>query len=146
DGRVWLSWVEPSDEGHGLRFTTFDGVGWQPVSTAAAGADWFVNWADFPSVVHLGDDRMAAHWLQKVDGGTYAYHVRMAVSTDGGERWSDAVAPHADASPTEHGFVSLFPLPDGVGAVWLDGRHTTGAHADDHDHGHGQGAMTLRAG
>jgi hypothetical protein len=146
DGRAWLSWVEPTDEGHALRFTTFDGFGWQPARTAAQGADWFVNWADFPSVVHLGEGRMAAHWLQKVEGGVYAYHVRMAVSTDGGERWSEATAPHADASPTEHGFVSLFPLPDGVGAAWLDGRHTTGGDAVDDGHGHGTGPMTLRAG
>lgn len=146
DGGAWLSWVEPTDEGHALRFTAFDGAGWQPPRTAAKGADWFVNWADFPSVVHLGHSRLAAHWLQQVEGGVYAYHVRMAVSTDGGERWSEAIAPHADLSPTEHGFVSLFPLPAGVGAVWLDGRHTTGGHADEHDHGHGTGAMTLRAG
>jgi len=146
EGRVWLSWVEPAPGGHALRFTAFDGTGWQPPRTAAEGTDWFVNWADFPSVVHLGGGRMAAHWLQKADGGAYAYHVRMAVSTDGGERWSGAVAPHADVSPTEHGFVSLFPLPAGVGAVWLDGRHTSGGHADDGGHGDGQGAMTLRAG
>lgn len=146
DGRAWLSWIEPTSDGHALRFTAFDGTNWQPPRTAAEGTDWFVNWADFPSVLHLGGGRLAAHWLQKVHGGVYAYHVRMAVSTDGGEHWSNPVAPHADISPTEHGFVSLFPLPAGVGAVWLDGRHTTGGHADDDDHGHGQGAMTLRAG
>lgn len=146
DGRAWLSWVEPMAEGHALRFSTFDGAAWQPARTAAEGADWFVNWADFPSVLHLGEGRMAAHWLQQVDGGVYAYHVRMAVSTDGGEHWSGPLAPHSDVSPTEHGFVSLFPLPAGVGAVWLDGRHTTGGHADEHGHAHGTGAMTLRAG
>jgi hypothetical protein len=37
------------------------------------------------------------------------------------------VVPHRDATPTEHGFVSLFPWPGGrVGLVWLDGRKTGG--------------------
>lgn len=150
EGGAWLSWVEPTPTGHALRFAPFEAAGWGPVGTAAEGADWFMNWADFPSVVHLGAGRMAAHWLQKVPGGVYAYHVQMAVSTDGGRQWSAPLAPHADDSPTEHGFASLFPVPGGVGAVWLDGRHTEAAPqgADDHEHhhGHGHGAMTLRAG
>jgi hypothetical protein len=145
EGVAWLSWVEPAGDGHALRFAAFADGRWGSARTAAEGADWFVNWADFPSVVHLGGGLMAAHWLQKVDGGPYAYHVHMAVSTDGGAHWSTPVAPHADDSPTEHGFVSLFSLPGGAGAVWLDGRNTGGEHgAGSHDHGHG--AMSLRAG
>lgn len=148
-GRPWLSWVEPAAEGHALRFAAFEGQGWQAAGTAATGSDWFINWADFPSVVHLGGGRMAAHWLRKVDGGPYAYHVQMAVSTDGGRSWLPPDAPHADLSATEHGFVSLFATGEGPGAVWLDGRLTAAdadaEHAHDaHDHGHG--VMTLRAG
>ena len=30
--------------------------------------------------------------------------------------------PHHDGTPTEHGFASLFPIGDGFGLVWLDGR------------------------
>jgi hypothetical protein len=149
-GDAWLSWVEPAADGHALRFAPFEAGAWGPTRTAAEGTGWFLNWADFPSVVHAGDGRMAAHWLQKVEGGLYAYHVRMAVSTDGGEHWSGEVAPHADTSATEHGFVSLFPAPGGIGATWLDGRNTgaedSEAAGHDHGHGHGPGAMTLRAG
>ena len=29
---------------------------------AASGDDWFVNWADFPSVIALPDGSLAAHW------------------------------------------------------------------------------------
>ena len=161
DGLAWLSWVEPAEDGHVLRFSRFQGGGWLEPQTAAEGRDWFVNWADFPSVVHLGSGHMAAHWLQKVDGGPYAYHVKMAVSTDAGANWSAPRAPHADESATEHGFVTLFPHPEGVGAAWLDGRHTlpvgNGQHREEHGHdgnpepdahhhGHGEGPMTLRAG
>lgn len=157
DGLPWLSWVEPTDAGHALRFSRFEDGRWLESQTAAEGQDWFVNWADFPSVVHLGAGRMAAHWLQKVEGGPYAYHVKMAVSIDAGSTWSAPRSPHADRSATEHGFVSLFPVADAVGAVWLDGRYTQpdDAHADhganssqphDAHHAHGSGPMTLRAG
>jgi hypothetical protein len=144
-GGLWLSWLEPRGDGHALRYSSLGEEGWSLPREVAEGSDWFVNWADFPSVAHLGDGRLAAHWLRKLQGGPYAYEVRMSVSTDGGETWSAPVPPHADATATEHGFVSLYPSAGGAGAVWLDGRHTSGG---GHDHGqhHGHGAMTLRAG
>jgi hypothetical protein len=144
-GRLWLSWVEPIPTGHALRFASLGEGGWSPAQTAAQGDGWFVNWADFPSVVHLGEGRMAAHWLRKLEGGPYAYEFLMSVSADGGAHWSEPTPPHGDQTPTEHGFASLFSVPGGAGAVWLDGRNTSGGeHANGHHHGHG--AMTLRAG
>ena len=97
----------------------------------AAGEDWFVNWADFPSVVPLSSSTWAAHWLVKRPGGTYAYDIAMALSPDAGASWGEAVTPHDDGTPTEHGFVSLFPWNGGAGAVWLDGRNMP---ADGHGH------------
>ncbi len=145
EGRVWLSWVEPAAAGHALHVSVLGEHGWEPARTAAQGTGWFVNWADFPSVVHFGEQRLAAHWLRKLDGGPYAYELLMSVSVDGGASWSTPVTPHGDGTATEHGFASLFAVDEGAGAVWLDGRHTGGG--DDHDaHGHGHGAMSLRAG
>src|SRR5918997_1373150 len=66
---------------------------------------------------------LAVHWLVKSGAGTYAYDVNVARSKDGGKTWGRAVVPHTDGTKTEHGFVSLLPLPDGrLGAVWVDGR------------------------
>lgn len=144
-GTLWLSWVEPGPGAHTLRFASLGDNAWSGALTAARGADWFVNWADFPSVVHFGEGRLAAHWLRKVEGGTYAYELLASVSSDGGAQWSEPMAPHGDATATEHGFASLFPVPGGAGAVWLDGRNTSGGdHGDGHHSAHG--AMTLRAG
>ncbi|MDQ3802947.1 MAG: glycoside hydrolase, partial [Acidobacteriota bacterium] len=85
----------------------------------------FVNWADFPSVIALPDGSLAAHWLVKSGPGTYAYDVNISRSQDGGKTWGKPVVPHTDGTQTEHGFVSLIPLPDGrLGAVWVDGRAT----------------------
>lgn len=128
DGAVHLSWLEPSADGPGhlLRFSVLepgDGGGWSEPRTVARGDDFFVNWADFPSLLPLSDGTLAAHWLQRNGEGTYAYGVRVATSRDGGATWSEPVIPHDDGTPTEHGFVSLFPDPaGGLGMAWLDGR------------------------
>lgn len=124
DGAVYLSWVEPgADSASALRFARLDGDAWGTPRTIATGKDWFVNWADFPSLAVLPDGRMAAHWLRRSGSDKYAYDVNLATSTDGGATWSAPVVPHRDGVAAEHGFVSLFPLPgDSLGAVWLDGR------------------------
>jgi hypothetical protein len=132
DGRVYLTWVERREEGgHALRFAVLDGERWSEPGTIATGDDWFVNWADFPSLAVLPGGGLAAHWLQKSGPGTYAYDVRIARSGDGGRTWSAPVTPHRDGTQTEHGFVSMWPeAGDSVAAVWLDGRGFT---ADGHD-------------
>jgi beta-lactamase class D len=124
DGRIYLSWLEPAaDSAHALRFAVLEGEAWSAPRTIAEGRDFFVNWADFPSLVALPDGRLAAHWLERTAASPYAYGVRIVQSADGGATWSAPVTPHRDATPTEHGFVSLFPLPgDSLGAIWLDGR------------------------
>lgn len=123
DGRIFLSWLEPVDSAsHALKFAAYDGTQWSSPRTIRGGTDFFVNWADFPSIKVLDDGRLAAHWLQKTGPGTYAYGVRVAQSSDNGTTWTAPVIPHRDSSNTEHGFVTLWPEGDGMGAVWLDGR------------------------
>lgn len=120
-----LSWVEPANGAHRLMYAAYREGAWAEPRQAAAGTAWFINWADVPSVVGLPDGRMAAHWLQREGTEAYAYGVRIA-QTDARGAWGPATTPHADGTPTEHGFVSLFPLGAGVGAVWLDGRQMAG--------------------
>lgn len=141
DGRVLLSWIDRADGGRdALRYSFLGGDGWSEPRLVAAGAGWFVNWADFPSVVALPDGSLAAHWLVKTGDAPYAYEIRVARSTDGAA-WGAPVVPHRDGTPTEHGFVSLFAAQGGgLAAAWLDGRET-GPRAG---HGEGRGAMTLR--
>lgn len=122
DGRVYMSWLEPTDSGHALRFAVHDGSRWSPARTIVARRDFFVNWADFPSLQVLDGNRLAAHWLQRNGTGTYAYGVRLSLSNDGGATWSTPVVPHRDSSQSEHGFVALWQEGATLGAVWLDGR------------------------
>ena len=137
DGRrVLLSWVEKiGEKRYALRFAARDAQGWSEVRTVAEGQNWFINWADFPSVIELADGSLAAHWLVKSGPGTYAYDVNISRSSDGGKTWGKAIIPHTDGTQTEHGFVSLIPLPDGrLGVSWVDGRALHGMKEDAEEH------------
>ncbi|MBD0325720.1 MAG: exo-alpha-sialidase [Pyrinomonadaceae bacterium] len=146
DGRVILSWVEKLAEKHyALRFAVRDAKGWSEPRTVAEGTNWFINWADFPSVIALSDGTLAAHWLVKSGPQTYAYDVNLSLSKDKGKTWTKPIIPHTDGTQTEHGFVSLIPLADGrLGATWVDGRNLKGIDADDEEHGPLPASMTLR--
>ena len=123
DGRTYLSWISQVDRQATLRFVELTAEGFSDARTIAEGDDWFVNWADFPSIAATADGTLAAHWLQRAGGGRYAYGVRVACSTDGGKTWGEPFWLHEDQSPAEHGFATLVPGPDGgFTGVWLDGR------------------------
>jgi len=121
-GDAILSWRETHGDTDALRFARVGATGCGPARTVASGSDWFVNWADFPSVVELADGTLVAHWLQEEGPDPYAYGVRLAFSGDAGASWGDPLVPHDDGTPTEHGFVSLVPHAGGLVAIWLDGR------------------------
>jgi hypothetical protein len=143
DGAIVLSWLEPVGEKTQLKFSRLEAGTWSEPGMVAEGDNWFVNWADFPSVVPISGSLWAAHWLAKREGGVYAYDVAVSISRDAGTSWSGAITPHGDNTATEHGFVSMFPWQGGVGVVWLDGRKTSAA-GGEHDHGE-SGGMTLRS-
>ena len=137
DSAVWLSWGAPADSGDALRYAARMEGTWSKPTTVASGADWFVNWADLPSVVPLPSGRAAAHYLESNGASPLAYAVRVTQRSAAGT-WHAPVTPHADSTQTEHGFVSMLPWPeDRLLAVWLDGRKMGGP-------GHGTGDMTLR--
>lgn len=149
DGRLLLSWIETgtgnSESSHTLRFATFDGKAWSATQEIARGDDWFVNWADTPHIAATEDGALWAHWLRQSAKATYAYDVVLSRSGDGGKTWSAPLTVNDDGTPTEHGFVSLWPKSrESIGIAWLDGRNMAGEGHGGHDT-HGSGAMTLRA-
>ena len=136
---VLLSWIEGKGPLATLKFAERTASGWTPARVVASGDNWFVNWADVPSVMRLDDGTLVGHWLQKSGADTYAYDVRLSRSNDDGRTWSASFLPHSDGTKTEHGFASLFQAANGLGLVWLDGRAMKGGHD-----GHGEGDMSLR--
>lgn len=106
----------------------------------------------YPHLAATADGALWAHWLRKSAAATYAYDVVLSRSDDGGATWSAPIAVNQDGTPTEHGFVAMWPADDAsIGIAWLDGRDTAAAAGghDGHDaggadDGHGGGMMTLR--
>jgi len=125
DGTIYLSWIKTNtDKSSTLSFSTLNSDNsWSSPKTIASGTDWFVNWADFPSITSFGESGLAAHYLDKSADDTYAYNVKITLSNDNGNTWNSAFIPHTDNTNTEHGFVSKLATNDGnFLAVWLDGR------------------------
>ena len=92
-----LSWIERAGDLATLKFAERTPSGWSPPRTVATGSDWFVNWADVPSVLRLPDGTLVAHWLQKSGSDTYAYDVRLVRSADKGKTWTPSFIRTATA-------------------------------------------------
>ena len=134
NGDVWMSWLEGTPPAMALKVAKFDGKAWSPARTVRTGSDFFVNWADFPSIQVLNGKRLAVHWLQRAGTGTYAYHVKIAFSNDAGVTWTSGTTAHRDTSAAEHGFVTMWREGDRQGAAWLDGRkYAKSAGHDEHN-------------
>ena len=136
-----MSWLQADGDSVALRYSYYQDGRWSDAVTVIETKYMFVNWADLPSVVPLGDGHLAAHWLQRTEGEWYSYDTVFRQSFDNGVTWSSSLVPHADGTPTEHGFVSIFPINGGAGLVWLDGRKMLNEVTDDPT----SSGMTLRA-
>lgn len=141
DGTILLSWMERREAGALLRVASFQDGAWSNAVDVVEDPDMFVNWADFPSVTALANGHWIAHWLSYSADLTYSYDVLIAQSGDRGVSWSEPMSPHSDGTPTEHGFVSVWPADAAAGLIWLDGRKTGTTVSDDP----GATGMTLRA-
>lgn len=120
---LYLSWLDESDSISRLLYSQFKHSIWSDPEEIASGNNWFVNWADFPSMFPMKNGRLMAHYLQKNGTGTYAYGVQLASKSPHSEAWQNTVLAHRDSSETEHGFATFFALPPQQSAiVWLDGR------------------------
>lgn len=134
DGGIFLSWLEPIDEENWqLRLSRFDrsAQAWHTPVTIARGADWFVNWADFPTVTPLGDGHLLAVWFVNNPatahgGGDHGhgagYHAQYSLSRDGGATWSAPQPITGESRMNE--FVAALALNENARALvaWLDGR------------------------
>ncbi len=152
-----VTWQEKQGDTAALRYAVISKQGVETRrGNVATGANWFVNWADFPSLVVLDNGDWVTHWLARSAGGAESYDIRLVRSRDRGRTWSAPIVPHLDGTATQHGFVSLVPAGgDRVLVVWLDGRR--GAKPADAagqgDPGHGaagghdehESPMTLRS-
>lgn len=125
DRGLVLSWLEQEGTTKRLRFSERTADGWTPPTTAATGEDWFLSYADVPSVMRLSTGTLVAQWLEETDALLAAYNLRLSYSNDNGRTWAPSFMPHHDGTITQHGFASMVELPGGgLGIVWLDGRNS----------------------
>jgi len=129
---LYMSWISTNDSTNALNFSRYANGQWNSPQAIARDSSWFVNWADFPSIIADKNGPVAMHWLNKKSGGTYAYDVNIATSAQG-NKWSPHITPHTDHTATEHGFVSMIPWDDNtILAVWLDGRRSANRTPDEY--------------
>lgn len=122
---ILLSWIERVGTTTYLKFAERTASGWTTPITAASGSDWFLSFADVPSVIRLGDGTLVAQWPETTDARLEAYDLRLSYSRDEGKTWAPSFMPHHDGTTTQHGFASMFQITAGrLGIVWLDGRNS----------------------
>ena len=140
DKDLFISWTEQVLDSNFLYVTKLEGGSWSNKKLITKGTDWFVNWADFPSISYnnLSNSIFSFH-LQKSSEETFSYDVNYHINSK--ETWKDMNKIHDDNTFSEHGFVSSIPYKDGFMVSWLDGRNTYGVG----DHGHAKVAMTIRS-
>ena len=140
DKDLFISWTEQVLDSNFLYVTRLEGDSWTNKELITKGTDWFVNWADFPSIsLNEVSGSIFSFHLQKSSEETFSYDVNYHINSK--ENWNDMNKIHDDNTFSEHGFVSSIPYKDGFMVSWLDGRNTYGVG----DHGHAKGAMTIRS-
>lgn len=122
DGETYLAWLEPTaGNAHALKFSRFDGRGWQAPIQIAEGSDWFVNWADRPSLTAARDGRLFVHWLVYTGRktGAYGYAIRVQSSADRGRSWRTVFEEGLRNVSDYSGFLSFLPGGDQMSALYL---------------------------
>lgn len=141
DGSVYLSWIDPVESNqHALRFSRWDGTRWSAAETIAQGSNWFVNWADFPSIDVLPDGGLLAHWLTRSNAGSkFGYGIRIAKRDPGAKSWREIHGMSLDEPSDYAGFLAF--VPGESEAIYLapPAGHHAGAGGHDgetHEEGH----------
>ncbi len=144
-GNLYLSEVEFRDSSNYLGFSKIQGKNLSEKQSIVSGDDWFVNWADFPSVQVFPDDQhLFLHWLEKSGEGVYDYDIRFKIYSIADKAISETYKLNDSEVKGEYGFVSSVPYKDGIQLVWLDGRNSKGHAETKEEHSHGGGVMQLR--
>jgi len=136
NGNIHLSWIDPlPGKHHALRFSRWTGKQWTPPETIASGPNWFVNWADFPSLAILPDGAMLAHWLTRNQtGGKYGYGIRITRRAPQSTQWREIHGLSLDEKEDYAGFLTF--VPNSPSAIYLapPAGHETTAHGGEHAH------------
>jgi Neuraminidase (sialidase) len=108
-----------------LKFAERSSSGWSESTTVASGNNWFLSYADPPTVLRRPNGTLVASWLISTNPLYEGSDLHVSYSQDNGKTWARPFIPHHDGTEQQHAFVSFFELPgNGLGVSWLDGRDT----------------------
>jgi hypothetical protein len=125
DRGIILSWVERAGATVSLKFAERTSAGWSAPTTVASGSNWFLSYADPPTVFRRPNGVLVASWLLSTNPIYEGNDVQVSYSQDNGKTWARPFVPHHDGTEQQHAFPSFFELPgNGLGVSWLDGRDT----------------------
>ena len=137
---VTLSWLERAGAMAQLKFAERTSSGWSQPTTVASGNNWFLSYADPPTVLRRPDGTLVASWLISTNPTYEGSDLHVSYSRDNGKTWAQPFMPHHDGTEQQHAFPSFFELPgNGLGVIWLDGRDTQPSEANPEG-----GPMALR--
>jgi len=139
-GQIYLSWIDPLPNGeHALRFSQWSGTAWSKPETVANGRNWFVNWADFPSIAIHPDGTLFAHWLARpAAGGKWGYGIHIAQRDPKTGVWRESAGLSTDNKEDYAGFLSFVSQKSISGAVYLSPPEQTKAAVHDHQNHSGE--------
>lgn len=110
EGKLWVNFSTD----FGNSFNQAVAVNSQPEIIAA-------NGENRPQIAFAKGQVLVA-WAQSLPDTPFSGHVRFSVSSDKGKTWSQPANINDDSHAVSHSFVTLLSQPNGVQAVWLDGR------------------------
>ena len=140
DRGIILSWVERVGAMAHLKFAERTPAGWSEPTTVASGNNWFLSYADPPTVLRRPNGTLVASWLISTNPDYEGNDLQVSYSQDNGKTWAPPFVPHHDGTEQQHAFASFFELPgNGFGVTWLDGRDTQPSDANPNG-----GPMALR--
>jgi len=140
DRGVIVSWIERAGATAHLKFAERTSSGWSEPTPVASGGNWFLSYADPPTVLRRPDGTLVASWLISTNPDYEGNDLQVSYSQDNGTTWARPFVPHHDGTEQQHAFPSFFELPgNGFGVSWLDGRDTQPSEANPNG-----GPMALR--
>ena len=93
-GGFIVTWQERTEDGASLWYATIDRGGREVARRRiAAGKNWFINWADFPSLAVLANGDWVTHYFEKSEDSPYAYDIRIVRSPRFAARCATAGSP-----------------------------------------------------
>ena len=99
ENNIYMSWIESDSLNNYLYYSKLENNKWSKKELIVEGDNWFINWADFPSISRNSKNgKMMAHYLKKSYDLTLSYDIKFLIKN---EQWSNEKLLHSDNTKSE---------------------------------------------